>query len=117
MYLYSNTPIRNVNHHLTFIEIKSIQDRTIVAQVPKKFIRHLNEDEIHTNGTITLNHAREQFPFRESTSREENAQYCIGRIHMIRAHLPVWEVLGTVWVDYQDHRIQKSRDLTGARLI
>lgn len=91
LYLYSNTPIRDVNFLLKFIEIKEIRDRTIVAQVPEKFLWHLNEDEVHTDGTITLNHSREQFPFSESTSREENAQYCIGRIHMIRAHLPQWE--------------------------
>ena len=88
LYLYSNTPIRNVNSKLEHIEILAIQDRRIVARVPEIFLGHLKDDEIHTDGTITLNHSRDQFPFSESTSREENAQYCIGTVSYTHLTLP-----------------------------
>jgi len=95
IYLYSNTPITNYNSRLKFIEITEINDRTTVAQVPERFLKHLNSDEVHNDGEISLNHSRGQFPFNESQSAEENAQYCIGRIHMIRAHVPLWGVAET----------------------
>ena len=93
LHLYSSTPIRNYQSRLRYINIIDIQDKTITDQITDNFIKHLTDDEVHDNGLICLNHSRGQFPFNENQSREENAQYCSGRIQMISSNVAEWQLI------------------------
>ncbi len=93
LYLYSNTPVKTHQSRLRYIQIVGTTDKTITAQIPEKFIKHLSDDEIHDGGLIHLNHSRDQFPFNEEQSLEENAQYCAGRIQMIGLNVAEWKSL------------------------
>ena len=90
LYLYSNTSMADYQKHLHVIEVEETQNRKIVATIPEQFLHHVN-DELHQNGKIVLNHKRGQYPYRDSQSREQNAQYCAGRIQMINTTVAEWE--------------------------
>lgn len=90
MYLYSNTPMANYEEHISLIRIDAIQDRTVVATIPNEFLAHIASD-LHDDGQIVLNHKRGQYPYRDTHTRERDAQYCAGRIQMINSTVPEWK--------------------------
>ncbi len=93
-YLYANTPVRTPAVPLEHVRVTGTPDRSCLLEIPAHAVPWLREPvtNAHRDGplTITLDHRRGQYPYRESQSREENASYCSGAVMRIANILPTW---------------------------
>lgn len=96
-YVYSNTPIEEIQHSFKHLKVHEVISRTYLVEIPEKYLPYLVESVVMNDGVsqadgdvFRVDHKKMQYPYMKSQSLDHNAGYCHGMIIRIEHMLPIW---------------------------